>query len=132
MEHPIVVLPPGLGSGFTLVVSANGNYELTFSNGMGSAAHNGSATARVYIVAFASSVSNPIWWYTLQSSPNVGRELITETATFSPAQISGATRILVGAWWDDGTFPNSQNGTVAYFQAHPEGGGHHSVGIIPG
>jgi hypothetical protein len=130
--HPIVVLPPNLSPGFTLVVSASGNYELSFSNGMAPSTNNGNSTARVYIVAFSYAFTSPVWWHTLHSPPNVGRGLTIETARFSPAQIFGATQMLIGSWWDDGSYPDSWDGVLSFFTNHPEGGGHHTVTIIPG
>ncbi len=130
--HPYVVYDAALASGFTLNLSPQGVYELTFTNGMAPSTNNNHATGRVYISAFSSAVSNPIWTHTVSSPPNVGRMLTTEQVTFMVAQVLTATQVWVGSWWDDGTYADSRDGVIAYFHDHPEGGNHHTVPIILG
>jgi hypothetical protein len=130
--HPYVVYDPPLASGFTLILNPQGDYSLSFSNGMGQSANNNHATARVYLSAFADAVSNPIWAHTVSVPPNVDRMLTIAKVSFSVAEVLRAAQIWVGSWWDDGSYPSSRDGVIAYFRDHPEGAGHHTVPIIVG
>ena len=132
VPHPFIRLPSPLGPNFTLVKSPNGLYQLSFSNGMAPSTNNNHAAARVYVAAFSTSVSSPDWTHTQSVPPNHDRMLTIVTIDFAPGLISGATALWVGSWWDDGTYPDSQPGVIAYFADHPSGGSHHTVPIIPG
>jgi hypothetical protein len=129
VAHPFVLYDGALASGFDLGLNPSGDYSLSFSNGMAPATNNNHATARVYLSAFSDVVSNPIWAHTVSVPPNVGRSLTIATVRFTVAQVFAATQIWVGSWWDDGTYPDSRDGVIAYFRDHPEGGSHHTVPI---
>lgn len=129
VAHPYVVYDPPLASGFDLKLNPQGDYSLSFSNGMAPGTNNNHATGRVYLSAFADAVSNPVWAHTASVPPNVGRMLTIVSVPFTVAQVLTATQIWVGSWWDDGTYPDSRDGVIAYFRDHPEGGNHHTVPI---
>jgi hypothetical protein len=130
--HPMVQLPSNLSSGFTLNLSPQGIYELSFSNGMAPSTNNNHATARVYLAAFSTTAANPIYTVTASVPPNIDRMVTIVKIQFTVAQVLTATAIWVGSWWDDGTYPDSRDGAIAYFTNHPSGEGHHTVTIIPG
>src|ERR1700722_19001049 len=129
VAHPYVFYDPPLASGFALELYPQGDYSLLFSNGMIPGTNNNHATALVFLSAFSDIVSNPKWAHTVSVSPNANRSLTIVRVTFSVGQVFGATQIWVGSWWDDGTYPDSRDGVIAYFRDHPEGGSHHTVPI---
>jgi len=124
--HPIVELPSGLSQPFTLLTNPpppddmySTGFDYYFWQG------GGSAQVRIYMAAFASSVSSPTWWHSLSiTSTSVQR------VRFPKSGLNGGTNLWIGAWWDDGTFAGDQQGVIAYFTAHGVDGGHHSVPII--
>lgn len=129
VAHPYVVYDPLLASGFDLVVGADGAYALTFSNHMNPSDHGGNANSRVYISIFASDVLNPVLPYSLLLVADTDHSRSSASLGFTSGQTPGATSIWVGSWWDDGTYPDSRDGVIAYFRDHPEGGSHHTVPI---
>ena len=129
VAHPYIVYEPPLNSGFDLTLNPQGDYSLSFANGMAPSTNNNHATARVYLSAFSDVVSNAIWAHTASVPPMVNRMFISVTVKFTVAQVLGATQIWAGCWWDDGTYPDSRDGVIAYFRDHPEGGSHHTVPI---
>ena len=132
VAHPYVVYDSSLASGFTLILNSQGDYSLSFSNGMALGTNNNHATGRVYLSAFATTALDPIWAHTASVPPNVGRMLTIVKVSFTVGQILRATGIWVGSWWDDGTYADSRDGVIAYFRDHPEGGSHHTVPILVG
>ena len=127
--HPYVVYPDPLKSGFDLIASPAGDYELSFGNDMLPTANNNHATGCVYLSAFADTATNPIATRTVMLPPNHDRMFSSATIGLSVAQVAGATQIWAGSWWDDGTYADSRDGVIAYFRDHPEGGTHHTVPI---
>jgi hypothetical protein len=129
VAHPYVLYDSPLASGFDLALNPQGDYSLSFGNNVAPSANNHHADARVCLSAFSDVVSNPIWVHAVSVPPMVQRMFTSVTVTFTVGQILGATQIWVGSWWDDGTYPDSRDGVIAYFRDHPEGDGHHTVPI---
>lgn len=124
--HPMAQLPSTQSQPFTLdrdVDPPRNRYSIRFENQLAS----GSASVRIYLIAFTISVSSPTWTGSMGLSTGN-----TSRFQFTQGDIGSATNLWVGAWWDDGTYPATTAGIEAYFTAHPSGGGHHTVPIIPG
>ena len=54
------------------------------------------------------------------------------TLVFRDTDPRSSTNLWVGAWWDNGTYGSNADGVRAYFQAHPNATGHHTVLVIVG
>lgn len=128
--HPMVQLPSSQSQPFTLLKGPNNTYNLTFENQIDGNANNHHPDARVYIAAFVTEVSTPTWTHSVKvpaGTPNNSVEV-----DIPAADIGSSTHIWMGAWWNDGTYPDTLQGIKDYFAAHPSGGNHHTVPIIPG
>lgn len=129
VAHPYVVFDASLQEGFTLIAGADGAYALNFRNGMATTDPGGNANGMVYVSFFADSVLNPIRVYTSTLIPDTEHSRSGAGFGFNPGEITGATDVWVGSWWDDGSYPSTRDGVIAYFRDHPEGGSHHTVPI---
>jgi hypothetical protein len=125
--HPMIQLPSGQTQPFTLLKDTPppNTYTIEFNNTM--TAGPNIQNARMYLAAFTTSVSSPNWWSTL--SVPIGE---LQQIQFTTADLNGGTSLWAGAWWDNGTFPDSEQGVKDYFAEHPSGGIHHTVPIILG
>ena len=90
-------------------------------------AGQGGDTARMYVAAFTTSVSKPTWTGSL-----IAEMAAVASISFTATDLDGGTTLWAGAWWDDGTYPGTEQGVVAYFADHPSGGEHHTVPILVG
>jgi len=122
--HPAVNAPAD--PPFTLLVDPGSNpatYSITFFNS------GTDQSVRVYLMAFLSSQpSNPIWSDASLTCPPNFQPPYNNKLTFSKSSLGNADTLWIGAWWNDGSYATAP----AYFTAHPEGGGHHTVPILIG
>jgi hypothetical protein len=122
IAHPMVQLPSTESQPFTLLKNADGGYMMTFLNQMPA----GSNAVRIYIASYQGGDSNPKATFSA---------LLVQgflQLPFGANDLRGGTSLWAGAWWDDGTYPNTPAGIASYFVAHPSGGIHHTVPIILG
>jgi len=124
-DHP--ALSPFPDPPFTLVPVPGSNpeyYQLGFAN------PGCNQYVRVYIMAFQSSQpSNPIWSdMSIMLAPWTPNSRSAATQSLLKSSLGNADTIWAGVWWDNGAYATAQ----AYFAAHPEGGGHHTVPILIG
>jgi hypothetical protein len=84
-------------------------------------------SVRIFMMGFTTSQNSPLWTYTNVVVPNSFL-----TPVFRATDLHSSTKLWVGAWWDDGTFAANADGIKAYFQAHPDSAGHHTVPVIVG
>ena len=122
--HP-AVNPPN-NPPFTLLVDPGSNpatFTITFFNS------STDQTVRIYLMAFNSSQpSNPLWTSASLTCPPNFQPPYNNPITFNQASLGNSDTLWIGAWWNDGSYATAQ----AYFAAHPEGGGHHTVPILIG
>jgi hypothetical protein len=121
--HPAVNAPAN--PPFTLRVDPGvpAKYSLTFFNS------GTDQSIRIYLMAFLSSQpSNPTWTDASLTCPPNFQPPYNNTVSWFQVSMGNADTLWVGSWWDDGTYATPQ----AYFTAHPEGGGHHTVPILIG
>ena len=125
--HPMVMLPPCDTQPFTLLKDSSpaNTYSIRFHNEM--TAGQGGNTARMYLAAFTTSVSDPTW--TASVTAEIGAII---SISFNTTDLESGVTLWVGAWWNDGTYPGTEDGVVAYFADHPSGGEHHTVPIMVG
>ncbi len=122
-SHP--KLNPNHQQPFTLLKAPDGSYVLTFINNLES-------QVRVYVKGFSTSQNAPLWFTTRAVDRKHHPHNTHHYVSFTPSDLNGATKIWVGCWWDDDTYPATSTGIEAYFTAHPEGGEHHTVPILVG
>jgi hypothetical protein len=117
-SHPMVDIAPN-EQPFTWLKNPNVNqYSWAFNNELGT-------SVRIFMMGFTTSENDPLWTYT--NSVVFGLVPI-----FRATDFRSSTTIWVGAWWDDGTFAANADGVKAYFRAHPNSAGHHTVPVIVG
>ena len=120
-SHPVIV--PDFTQPFTLL--QDNGYTLRFFNRL-------NAAARVYAKGFVASSSAPLWWGSVSVPNEQPGQAQYVFFRFSSADLRGSTSLWMGSWWDDGTYPGTEAGTVAYFTDHPDSPGHHTVPILVG
>jgi hypothetical protein len=83
---------------------------------------------RIYAVGFTTDPTHPLW--TNCSIVTTNDTTVFHNLNFTAADLHGSSQIWLGSWFDDGTYPPNQAGILAYFHAHPNSPGHHTVPVI--